>query len=396
MPVTHSMPDRDRVAGGAAREITAAFTQVMSSLEDLAKNCRNQGIDPMTMLMTVMSSSAGRGGRASAAPQAAAIPAAIDVEALSTSVPTPSDAELIKRSHDLVDALDRGDIATVAAALAPGFVRFVDGAAIDRDAMVLTTIQRRSMVPDVEKRSWDDESVVRKDDTLVFMGKAHEVQSGNSTKGGYLHDGWYLLQWVRTGDAWRVQLLTWQKEATGRDWFNDIFRKGRGFSREPNRLLVEIVRNEKPGAALELAIGQGRNALYLASQGWTVTGVDGSDEGLRIAREEAANRELALETINADIDEWDFGVDRFDLVTLIYAGDHAKWIDKIKASLRNGGLFVVEGWAKVTPDSPVGFGEGQLAKLFDGYEILRDETVEDVPDWAWDTGRLVRFVARKR
>ena len=391
MPETYSMPDRDRVAGGAAREITAAFTQVMSSLEDLAKNCRAQGIDPMTMLMRAMSGSAGRGG-----PNAG--PQAIYVEALSapTSVPTPSDAELIKRSHDLVDALDRGDVATVAAALAPGFVRFVDGAAIDRDAMLLTTIQRRSMVPDVESRSWDDDSVVRKDDMLVFMGKAHEVLSGNRTKGGYIHDGWYLLQWVRACGAWRVQLLTWQKEATERDRFNDIFRKGRGFSREPNRLLVEVVRDEKPGAALELATGQGRNALYLAAQGWNVTGVDGSDEGLRIARQDAVKRELALETINADIDEWDLGVDRFDLVTLIYAGDHANWIDKIKASLRNGGLFVVEGWAKVTPDNPVGFGEGQLAKRFDGYEILRDETVEDVPDWAWDKGRLVRFVARKR
>jgi hypothetical protein len=81
---------------------------------------------------------------------------------------------------------------------------------------------------------------------------------------------------------------------------------------------------------------------------------------------------------------------------MMYAGDHAKWIDKIKASLRAGGLFVVEGWAKESPDSPTGFGEGQLAKLFDGYEILRDETVEDVPDWAWDKGKLVRFVVRKK
>lgn len=143
-------------------------------------------------------------------------------------------------------------------------------------------------------------------------------------------------------------------------------------------------------------MGQGRNALYLASQGWQVTGVDISDEGLRIAREQAVKRNLTLETINADIDDWDFGVDRFDLVTLLYVGDHAKWIDKIKASLRSGGLFVVEGWAKVSPDSDVGFAEGKLAKLFEGYEILRDETVEDVPDWAWDKGKLVRFVARKK
>lgn len=376
-------------SSGASDELAAAFAQVMSTFEDLANNCRDQGLDPVSMLMTMMSGRAATRGVDVAARGSAPV-----IEARPTSV--PSDAELIERSHDLIDALDRGDVATVAAVLAPSFVRFAGDTAMDRDAMLMAIMQRSTKVPPVEKRTWNNESVVRKGDALVFTGKADEVQGGNETKGGYLYTGWYLLQWVRVDDAWRVQLLTWQKDSTERDWFNEVFHKGRGFSRVPNRLLVETIKDEKPGAALELAMGQGRNALFLASQGWNVTGVDGSDEGLRLAREQAVERELALEAINANLDDWDFGVGCFDLVTLIYAGDHARWIDKIKASLRNGGLFVVEGWAKETPDSPVGFGEGQLAKLFEGYEILRDETVEDVPDWAWDKGKLVRFVARKK
>ena len=80
---------------------------------------------------------------------------------------------------------------------------------------------------------------------------------------------------------------------------------------------------------------------------------------------------------------------------MLYAGDHVKWIDKIKASLRRGGLFVVESWAKETPDSPYGFADGQLASLFHEYEIVCDDIVCDAPDWAWDEGTLVRFVARK-
>ncbi len=161
-------------------------------------------------------------------------------------------------------------------------------------------------------------------------------------------------------------------------------------------ILIESVENTTPGAALELAMGQGRNALYLASKGWQVTGVDNSDEALRIARDQALSRDLAIDTIHADIDEWTFGEDRFDLVTLMYAGCHGKWMDKIRCSLRKGGLLVLEGWAKESPESPIGFGEGQLAKLFEDYELVRDETVVDVPDWAWDKGKLVRFVARKK
>ncbi len=359
-------------------KLAAAFTQIASAFEGLAATW---GIDPMEMLMTMMSARTGAASRPAPRPPLVGV---------------PTDAELVQRSHDLVDAMDRGDLVAVAAALAPGFVRFVEGIASDREATVMTIMQRREKLPPAAERTWDTDCVFRKGDALVFTGRSHEIQGGNETKGGYLLDGWYLLQWVPVGDAWRVQLLTWHAEPSEREHFNEIFHKGRGFSLEPNRLLVDTIRAGWPGTALDVAMGQGRNALYLASQGWKVTGVDGSDEALRIARETAAERNLPLDTVRANIDEWDFGVDRFDLVTLFYAGDHARWIEKIQASLRTGGLFVVEGWAKETADSPYGFGEGQLAKLFDGYEIVRDEVVQDVPDWKWDTGTLVRFVARKR
>lgn len=363
-------------------EITAALTRVMSSLDDLANDCRSRGIDPMTLIMSVISGNAA--ARTGTAP--VYVPLAVDA---------PSDAELIEHSRSLIGALDRGDVTTVAEALAPGFIAFRDGGATDRDAMLAIMVPRKATGPHTAERTWHDESVVRKDDTLVFTGKAREIQAGNETKGGYLHVGWYLVQWVRAGDAWRAQLLTWQRESTDRDWFNEVFHNDRGFSHQPNRLLVDAVEHEPPGAALDVAMGQGRNALYLASRGWKVIGIDAADKGLRIARAQASQRGLALDAIHADIDVWDFGENRFDLVTLIYAGDHGRWIHKIQATLRPGGLFVVEGWAKDTPHSSYGFGDGQLAELFAGYDILRDDTADDVPDWACDRGRLVRFVARK-
>jgi hypothetical protein len=59
-------------------------------------------------------------------------------------------------------------------------------------------------------------------------------------------------------------------------------------------------------------------------------------------------------------------------------------------------MFVVEFFA-ATPTDAGGFKQGQLAKLFaDGFEILRDDFVDDRPDWARDKAKLVRFVARKR
>lgn len=355
-------------------ELLVALGDIMTGLEAL-KHRRSQEIDLTSMLLMMMMASPEKAG---------------------ARPPVPSAAEIIDRSKCLIDGLDRADEHSVGAELAPGFVYFHASRAHDRDTLLGRLAQRRSKVRLAVDRTWADESVVHKDDVIVFTASVREIQGGNVRNGGYLDDGSYLLQWVRADGGWRVQLLTWQRGTPEREWYNDTFRKNRGFSHEPNQLLVDTVHGVTPGTALDLAMGQGRNALYLASQHWTVTGIDLSDEGIRIAREEAAQRMLDLETINADIETMDFGENRYDLVTMLYAGDHVRWIDKIRASLRRGGLFVVEGWAKEAPDSPYGFAQGQLASLFDGFDILRDEMLDGAPDWAWDEGKLVRFVARKR
>jgi len=58
------------------------------------------------------------------------------------------------------------------------------------------------------------------------------------------------------------------------------------FNSRPNALLVETVSqlNRKPGRALDIHMGQGRNAVYLARQGWLVTGFDYSKEGIAAAQ----------------------------------------------------------------------------------------------------------------
>ena len=60
-----------------------------------------------------------------------------------------------------------------------------------------------------------------------------------------------------------------------RERWNTEFKKGAPLlNRQPSKLLVETVRGRAPGSALDLGTGEGRNAIYLAEQGWKVTGVD--------------------------------------------------------------------------------------------------------------------------
>ncbi len=51
------------------------------------------------------------------------------------------------------------------------------------------------------------------------------------------------------------------------------------FRTTPSRLLVEAAERRKPGKALDVAMGQGRNSVYVARLGWEVTGFDASKEG---------------------------------------------------------------------------------------------------------------------
>lgn len=70
---------------------------------------------------------------------------------------------------------------------------------------------------------------------------------------------------------------------------------------QPNRFLVAEAVGLTPGRALDLACGEGRNAVWLAEQGWHVAGVDFSEVALRKARELAAARGVEAEWVHADL-----------------------------------------------------------------------------------------------
>jgi len=312
--------------------------------------------------------------------------------------PAPTEASLLQRSHDVLAAMDRADVAVVEFQLAADYVHF-EGDLVDREHE-LSTLRTRGTGPHIGTRTWSHEHVMVGAGEAIVVGEALEHTAGNESHGGYNFDGWYTLVWTRDGEAWKLAYLGWRQggPTSKRATWDEIFRNSIGFNHEPNRLLVDTVAHLRPGAALDVAMGQGRNALYLAAHGWRVTGVDFSDEGIAAARASADKRKLVLDAVDMDIDRYDFGTNRGDLVTMIYATDNTTWMEKIKPSLRKGGRFVLEYFA-LDPSNGVddGIPAGKLAKLFgDGFEILRDEVVDDVPDWGMDRAKLVRFVARKK
>jgi SAM-dependent methyltransferase len=87
------------------------------------------------------------------------------------------------------------------------------------------------------------------------------------------------------------------------------------WSGRPNATLVDLVGGLEPGRALDLGCGEGGDALWLASRGWSVTGLDLSETALARARDAADQRGLSVDLRQADLaEEWP--VDGpFELVT---------------------------------------------------------------------------------
>jgi len=305
-----------------------------------------------------------------------------------------SEADVLNWSHALLAAYDRGELAVLELALSPQLTHF-EGKPRSRSELLEGVKARTPDDAHVGERSWTDEHVVSGAQGAVFTGKATEHSVGNESHGGDEFVGWYNLVWVPAGD--RYQVLYWSYATSGsamvRASWDARYEHGTGFNHEPNELLVDVTEELKPGAALDLAMGQGRNALFLASEGWQVTGVDYSAEATRQASAQAKERELELQVIQQDIDVYDFGVAKWDLVTMIYATDNLNWIERSKRALKHGGMFVYEYF----DGGPEGVSSDKLGTLFtDGFEILQNDVVHASPDWAQDRAKIIRFVAQRR
>ena len=115
----------------------------------------------------------------------------------------------------------------------------------------------------------------------------------------------------------------------------------------PNRFLVSEISGLAPGAALDLACGAGRNAVWLAERGWRVTGVDFSGVALGIARDLAASHGVEVEWVESDVIGWAPPARAFDLVCVLYlqlpAPERRAVLRHAVDALRPGGTLLVVG-----------------------------------------------------
>ena len=143
----------------------------------------------------------------------------------------------------------------------------------------------------------------------------------------------------------------------------------------PNEFLVEKVSYIPKGKVLSLAEGEGRNAVFLAKQGYAVTAVDGSLVGLNKARKLAEKHDVVVEFIHADLADYDLGENKWDGIVSIFCPLPSylrkELYKKVIAGLKQNGVFLLEAY---TPDQlKHGTGGGNSVDVMQTKESLRLE-----------------------
>lgn len=114
----------------------------------------------------------------------------------------------------------------------------------------------------------------------------------------------------------------------------------------PHADLRRLVAQLTPGTALDLATGDGRNAIWLTGRGWAVTAVDFSIEGLGTARERADAAGADVDWQLGDVTAWSPPA-RFDLVTMTYLhlgeAENANVVRRAASWVAPGGTLIVIG-----------------------------------------------------
>lgn len=147
------------------------------------------------------------------------------------------------------------------------------------------------------------------------------------------------------------------------------------YGTEPNAFLAENFTSLPKGKVLCLAEGEGRNAVFLATLGYDVTAVDGSQVGLRKARQLAEQNQVTITTIHADLADFSLGEAQWDGIVSIFghlpsALRRSVYHQAVNA-LKPGGVMLLEAYspAQLTNNT----GGPKQADMLVGIDDLHQE-----------------------
>jgi hypothetical protein len=182
------------------------------------------------------------------------------------------------------------------------------------------------------------------------------------------------------------------------------------YGTEPNDFLMEHS-GMLSGPVLSLAEGEGRNAVFLASLGLQVLGVDGSAVGLAKAQKLAALKGVSIQTATVDLTTYTPPADSFGAVVSISAhlpSQVRKRLHRLVAqSIKPGGVIILEGYSQAQinrntggpKDTDMLLNYSDIENEFPNFEVLLSREVErEVIEGSFHTGlaSVVQFIGKRK
>ncbi len=160
------------------------------------------------------------------------------------------------------------------------------------------------------------------------------------------------------------------------DFWNERFgTKEYAYGEAPNNFVVEELKKLTPGKILFPAEGEGRNAVYAATQGWKVTAFDPSIEGKKKSELLAAKHRVKIDYQIADYENIEFAKESFDCMVLVFAHmspeKRNEYHKKLMTFLKPGGILILEGFSKEQINKNTG-GPQNIDMLFSKEELQTD------------------------
>ncbi len=192
------------------------------------------------------------------------------------------------------------------------------------------------------------------------------------------------------------QKLTGDNTDSDKSRWDKMYSKHKGyvFGKEPAAYLVEVLPVLPKGKALDLGMGEGRNAIYLAKKGFNVDGVDISEVAIRKARRLAMEQGVRVKTIIADLNKYQIESETYDVILDFYFLNR-DLIPQIKKGLKKGGVVVYEDYTMAhlkydkAQNKAYLLNQGELKELFKDFEIIKYREIDNGKE------ALASIVARK-
>lgn len=174
------------------------------------------------------------------------------------------------------------------------------------------------------------------------------------------------------------QLITGEDKDEVRKHWDAIFStEAYVFGKDPSVFLKAHVHALPVGKVLDIATGEGRNAVFMAKKGFLVDGVDISEIALKKANLLARENNVSINTVNADLNTYEIKTASYDVILNINYLQRSL-VPQIKKGLKKGGMIVFENYTEDQLGNPSGRGipreyllrKGELLEAFKDFEVL--------------------------